>query len=187
MIFKYDVAKTIVSLKALFKSAPAEVQFYFEHLPSLLDGYPLDVALAYVFARVELAHNMAIYCGTVKIHKVDAQLARPAVDRHHMTREGFRELFASIYGQKINTAAQKYNKEAEAIRDKVMHGKPVKDQDKRMALSRVIHYAVKLNEQTSQVANLKLFGRLQGFKGRIKPLDKSTSRWVLKGVGLTIS
>ncbi len=187
MAFSFVVAKNIIGLKTLYSSAPDEVQWYFEHLPGLLDQYPLDVALAYVFARIEIAHNMAIYCGVVKIHKADAGLARVAVDRHHMNREGFRSLFETIYGKALNSTAQKYIEEAEEVRDKVMHGKKVSEQDKRAALSRVLHYAVKFNEQTNEAAGLKLCGRLQGFKGRSGSLDKSTSRWLLKGVGLALS
>lgn len=184
--FQYRVCKNVTSLQSLFASAPDEVQFYFEHLPSLLNDYPLDVSLAYLFARVEVAHNMAIYCGVVKIHRADSSLARAAVDRQHMTREGFRTLFATIYGKKLNATAQGYIEEAEAIRDRVMHGKSVSEQDKRLAISRVLHYAVKLNEQTYDIAGLKVFGRLQGYKGRLRPLDTSTSRWILKGVGLNM-
>lgn len=187
MTYSFRVAKNIVSLKSLYASAPEEVRLYFEHFPKLLEDFPLDVALAYMFSRVELAHNMAIYCGVVKIHKADAKLARSAVEGHHMNRDGFRALFAAIYGQKINATAQKYIEEAESIRDKVMHGKTVSERDKRVALSRVLHYAVKFNEQTCAVGGFKPFGRLQGFKGRLKPLDKSTSRWILKGVGLSLS
>lgn len=184
--FSYRIVKNVVSVKKLFTSAPDEIQNYFENLPGLLDSFPLDVALAYLFARVELAHNMAIYCGVVKIYRADASLARTAVEYHHMTREGFRDLFAAIYGTKLNSKAQKYIEEAEKIRDKVMHGKTVSEQEKRTAICRVIHYAAKMNDQTFEISGLRLFGRLQGFKGRLRTLDKSTSRWILKGVGLPL-
>lgn len=185
-MFKYDIAQNTARLKSLYSSAPEEVQWYFEHMPRLIDEFPLDVALAYAFARVETAHNMALYCGVVKMYKANADLAWTAVERQHLTREGFRDLFRTIYGKQITAIAQGYIEEAERVRDKVMHGKEVKDQDKRAALSRVLHYAVKLNEQTSDIAGLKLFGRLQGFKGRAQSLDKETSRWLLRGLGLTL-
>ena len=185
--FRYHIVKTVVSLKALHSSAPKEVQQYFEHLPDLLDSYPLNVSLAYLFSRVELAQNMAIYCGVVKMHRADAKLARTAVEHHHMTREEFRNLFATVYGSKLDSSAQKYIQEAEKVRDKVMHGKAVSQQELRSAICRVIHYAVKMNEQTQKIAGFKVFGRLQGFKGRLKTLDRSTSRWLLKGIGLALS
>lgn len=182
--FKYRIAKTKVSLKSLYKSAPEEVQFYFEHLPDLLDNFPLDVSLAYLFSRVELAHNMALYCGVVKIHRADAKLARAVVEKHFLTRNEFRELFQSIYGSKVDSAAKGYMDEAEKVRDKVIHGKSTSEQDKRTAICCVLYYAVKLNEQTDKITKLKLFGKLQGFKGRKKTLDKATTRWLLKGIGL---
>ena len=44
---------------------PREVQHYFEHIRKLARDVPWEVSLAYVFSRVEIAHNMAIYWGAV--------------------------------------------------------------------------------------------------------------------------
>ena len=77
--------------------------------------------------------------------------------------------------------------EAEKVRDLILHGKQVSEVDKRKALVDVLEFAKSFNAEVSHIAGFKHFGSLKGFKGRARPLDKSTSRWVLKGIGLTTS
>ena len=88
-----DKVKSKPGLLNFFHKSPAEIQKYFEHLPNLIEQFPLDVVLTYVFARVELAHNMALYCGIAKLHRADTGLARHAVQAHHMTRKEFRSKY----------------------------------------------------------------------------------------------
>jgi hypothetical protein len=51
----------------------------------------------------------------------------------------------------------------------------------------VIEYAEALNEDIEEIAGFSPFGDLRGFKGRAEPLDNSTSRWLLKGLGFNIA
>ena len=138
-----------------------------------------------MFAKVKLAQNMAIYCSAVKLHRVDTQIAFAAIENHHMTRDGFRELIKTVTGKKIPHAALERIAEAETVRDRLLHGKTVTETAKRKAVVDILSYATMLNEHMHQNHGIKPFGKLKGFKGRTKPLDKSTSRWVLKGMGLT--
>jgi len=39
-----------------------------------------------------------------------------------------------------------------------------------------------MNEFVFQIAGFKPFGSLKGFKGRAEPLDKATTKWLLKGM-----
>lgn len=166
-----------------FETAPRETQEYFKHLPKLAKEFPWDVALSYLFARVELAHNMAIYCGVVKLHRANADLARRAVEKQYMKRAEFKKLFKTIFGKEIKEAIWQKFERAASIRDKVMHGKPVAAADKRKAVVDIISYAQQFNKFVSNAAGFKPFGSLRGFKGRGKRLDKSTTRWLLKGMG----
>src|SRR5574341_688902 len=110
-----------------FESSPKDVQAYFEHLPRLVTDFPLDVALAYVFSLVELAHNMALYCGAVKLHRCDADLSRRAIKSYHITRPQFREKYHAIYGKPIPETTVALLLVGEAVRDNVMHGKGATD------------------------------------------------------------
>jgi len=170
-------------LKKHYEAAPEEVREYFSHLPGLLETFPLHVALAYVFSRVELAQNMAIYCGIVKRHKGDAALVRKAVDAHHMTRKDFAEKYKAVFGK----APSAFIGAAEKVRDKVMHGKNTTDKEVRQAIAKVLDYAQRLNAGVSSVAGFKPFGDLRGFKGAAQSLDSSTTRWLLKGMGFLMS
>ena len=169
-----------------FSSAPQEVRDHFTHLPKLVDGFPFDVVLSYVFAQVELAQNMTLYCGIVKLHKADGVLARSAIDAHHMTRKEFRDKFTVVFGSPIPDAIWTTIGKAETVRDRVMHGKNANDSDKRNAVGNVIDYAKSLNDHVHRIAGFRPFGDLRGFKGAAKSLDKSTTRWVLKGMGFPV-
>lgn len=179
--------KSKKGLLKVYEASSEEVQKYFEHLPSLIDTYPLDVCIAYAFARLELGQNMALYCGAVKLHKVSTDIARTAVSTHHMTREGFIELYKKVFGFDLPKQARDDLKTAEDTRDAVMHGKDTTDERLRNAIARVLEYAEAINNQLASKCALKPYGNLKGFKGRAKALDNSTSRWVLKGMGFNLS
>jgi hypothetical protein len=168
-----------------FNKCSDDVKGYFEHFASLTENYPWDVVIAYLFSRVELAQNMTIYCGCVKCHKVDAELARKAINNQHLTRDGFKELYKSIFAKAIPRDVANKLDHAEDIRDKILHGKSVTEEGKRKAVLDLIHYAESFNNKLQDVAGFRPFGSLKGFKGRGQSLDKATSRWVLKGIGFS--
>ena len=185
------MAKQIRSKRGLhsaYKECSKEVREHFPHVPKLIDGFPLDVALAYVFAKLELGQNLALYCGAVKVHKADSQLAWTAIDSHHMTRDGYLERYKTVFDIDPPKVARDDLKRAEKARDAVMHGKEVSDDQLRNAIAAVLWYAEEINKQLSKTAGLKPFcASLKGFKGRAKSLDKKTSRWLLKGMGFSIN
>jgi hypothetical protein len=168
-----------------YHKLPDEIQRYYEHFPSLCESYPWDVVIAYLFSRVELAQNMTIYCGVVKCHRVDSEIAKKAVNNQHMTRQGFKDLYKSIFGKAIPSAIASKLDHAEDTRDKILHGKPVSEADKRKAVYDLILYAKEFNDKLQDLAGFKPFDSLQGYKGRAQSLDKATSRWVVKGMGFT--
>lgn len=168
-----------------FGAFPEKIHEYFEHFPGLTENYPWDVVIAYLHSRVELAHNMIVYCGVVKCHKVDAELARKAINSQHMTRKQFQELYTAIFDAKIPAGISKHLSHAEKARDRILHGKQVSDADQREAVYNLLIYAKKLNKKLQDTAGFQPFGSLQGFKGKAKSLDRATSRWVLKGIGFS--
>ena len=52
--------------------------------------------------------------------------------------------------------------------------------DMRTAVYRLIEYSELFNDFTFQLAGFKPFGNLRGFKGRAEPLNKTTTKWLLK-------
>ena len=173
------------SVVSHYKTMPKEVQRYFGALPSLVKDYSWEVPLSYQFGRVELAHNMTLYCGVVKLHKVDATLARKAIEAQHITRDHFKDLFETIFGRKLRPAILKKLESASKARDKVLHGKAATPAELRKSVVDVLDYSSDFNSFVDKHAGFRPFGPLKGFKGRAKPLGKSTSRWVLRGVGFT--
>ena len=153
----------------------------------LVADFPLEVALSYIFSRVEFAHNMTLYCGIVKLHRAEPSMARAAVDTQHMTRQQFRDKFQAIYGAPISEPTTRLIKSAEAVRDKVMHGKTTTEKVRRGAIDHVLEYANRLNAEVLKLGGPMPFGDLRGFKGRGEALDSSTTRWVLKGMGFPVS
>lgn len=184
-----EIAKSRKGLRNLYNDRPAEVQKFFADFPALVDSsFPLDILLAYVFFRMEQGQHLSLYCGARKLHKTDSELTWKALDLHHLTRDGFKELFHTIYGFKIDKTTLDCIEKAENFRDKMMHGKMVQEKDEREAISRVLHYAERMNNLISskQKAGFKPFsGNLKGFVGRLESLDQATTRWILKGMGFT--
>ena len=161
---------------------------HFQYVRKLVDQeYPWEISISYMFSFVEIAHNMTVYCGVVKKYRVNSPLAKTAVENHHMTRDGFRILFKAILGKPLDKLVADKIEKAESVRDRILHGKTVSELEKRKAVIDILDYAEALNSAVYDLASFRPFGLLTGFKGRAQSLDKSTSRWVLKGIGLTAS
>lgn len=180
--------KSRPGLLAAYGKCSDEVKAHFGHLEKLVVDFPLDVALAYVFARLELAQNMALYCGVVKVHRGDSELTRRAISIHHLTRENFVLLYEEVFDLKLPTHAKADLETAEEVRDAVMHGKPPSEEKMRNAVARVLEYADAVNKQLRQKHGIIPFGSdLRGFTGRAEKHDKRTTRFLLKGMGFTIA
>ncbi len=167
-----------------YKTCSDEIQAYFTGIPTLIESFDWEVSLGFMFTRVEKAHNRMLYCGAVKQHKAHTEVARNFVDRHHMTRKEFRRLFKNVFGKPIKAPLQSMIEEAETVRDKVVHGKDASAEDKRKAIVRILEYAEGMNDFVNDIAGFKPFTNdLRGFTGRRSALDKSTTSWLMRGLG----
>lgn len=180
-------ASTIKGVIRRYEQSSKEIREYFPALPSLLKQFSWDVIVGYLFARVEAAKHMSIYCGIVKLHQGDAELTWSAVVADYFSRSRFRELVQTVFGKSIPRDLLKKLSDAEKIRDKVMHGKPFRDAEGRQAVVDIIEFAEGFNDFVYSTAQFKPFGKYTGFKGRMKPLGKSTTRWILKGMSFSVS
>ena len=120
----------------------------------------------------------------MKLHRTDSTLTRNAIDAHYMSRRDFRDFYCTIVGKRITDAVLEPLAKAEAIRDRVMHGKRVDQPDFREAIVSIIDFAEGFNALAMAHAGFRPFSDLRGFKGAGKSLDRSTTRWILKGMGL---
>ena len=166
---------------------PERIQKYFYPIEDLINNYDLEISLTYAFSILEQGQNRALYCGLVKIHRVHKSIAELAIDNQHIDRRFFRGMYENIFGNKIPENVIGLIKEAEGTRDKVVHGKKATYQDLITATYDVLNYANRLNELSYSIASIRPFGDLRGFKGAKLPLEKSTSRLVVKGLGFELS
>jgi hypothetical protein len=171
-----------------FQRLPVEIQPHFEHLAGLLQSeFPLEVCLAYLFFRVELAHRDTLYCGVVKLHHADSSMTRGIIQKQHLTREDFQRLFASLFGQPLKASVAAKIKGAESVRDKVMHGSEPTEANMRQAIVDVLDYAKEYNDFVKSLAGFPPFGDLRGFHGGGGRLSRATTRLVLKGIGFNVA
>lgn len=163
------------------------IRKYFSCLPVLLkqEEIPLEVVLAYLFLKIEQAQNRCLYGGIVKIHRAEVNFASRIINQQHLTRDGFQKLYKNIFGTSLSSEAIGAIKEAENVRDQVIHGKDVKIDKLRYAIVSCLKYAKLVNSEISsmQEAGFKPFGDMRGFKGRGESLDKRTTKWLMKGLG----
>ena len=179
----------------MYRECHEDIQDYFEHLPKLLQHkFPLDVCLAYAFSRLESGRRAALYCGVVKIHSVDAQLAKSAVSGH-IEYEKFISLYGKVFKEQPPSAAKRELKTAlqvaQSTRNVVLHGiskKAESDYQHRLrnAIACALHCAEAIQDQLMGKFELKPFGDLRGFAPSQK-LDRETSRFILLGMGFPLS
>ena len=180
---------SVPNYKAVLKhynACPVEVKGFFCHLPKLVVPDLLwEVSIAYQFVRVETGQNRAVYGGVVKLHSADAEVADSMLYSHHITRASFLDLVKTIFGQPLPPATVALLKTAEKVRDKTVHGKGVSEAQARQAIVDVLNYATAFNQFVNGIAGFNPFGRMQGFKGAGQPLPKPTTKWLLKGMGIS--
>ncbi|WP_139307547.1 hypothetical protein [Rhodovulum sp. ES.010] len=179
------MAKSYKALKKQFDELSADTKSYLHKLEGLLAGSDkYDIALAYIFMKLEEGHHRALKCGLIRRHKCNSAKADEALEQQHFTREYFRKVFKNVLGKDIPSAAREKLASAEGIRDKQIHGKSVSDADLRQGISDALTYISNLGEFVKEKTNKNPFGDLRGLAGKTQLLDEATSYWLLKGVGL---
>ena len=138
-------------LKTLGETS-SNVQKFYSSLNELIEEYVYEVSIAYGFLLLERAQNTTIYCGLVKNHGVDREIAQSAVDGEHFTRKRFRDMYGSVLGKKIPESTVEIILFSEKVRDKIMHGKSVTDADMRKCLANLFRYSDALNDLTHNIS-----------------------------------
>ena len=171
-----EMKKIIKSYKGIlieYQSLPENIQKYFEYLPELIKG-DYEIAIAYLFFKIEQGQNRLLY-----------GVARNIVNYHHLTRDGFKQIYKNIFNKPLPDSIIKQLKEAEKTRDKVVHGKQVKEDQLRQAITDCLIYAKLVNEEIKNIASFEPFGDMRGFKGRKESLSKDVTHFLLKGLGFS--
>lgn len=185
------MATTVKSKKGLlnlYSKSSAEVRRHFEHLPTLVEDYPMEVAIGYAFHRLELGQCMSLYCGVINIHCADPTVAMNTVRVQHMTREGFEKLYKAVFDITLPAGAVSEVKSAEKTRDTIFHGRTASEDELRNAIGRVLEYAESVNAQLDKKWKMKPFrGDWRGFSWKKQKLDARTTRYMLKGMGFGVS
>lgn len=167
-----------------------DIRKYFDYLSVLLkqDKVSFEVVLAYLFLKIEQAHNRCLYGGIVKIHSANAEFVRRIINKQHLTRTKFQDLYKNVFGRAIPKEALEEIQNAEKIRDQVIHGKTVSDDLLRKAIISCLRYSKIINSEISDMteAGFKPFGDMRGFKGRAESLDTRTTKWLMRGLGFSI-
>ena len=177
-------------LKNLFNTLGDDITGYYSEFNNIIDStLSLHVLLAYMFFRLEQGQLLTLYLGSRKLQKTDSELTWKALDSQQIKRESFLTYFETIYSFPIPQHVREIIVPAERIRDRLMHGKDVTDANLREAITRPLYYSLEMNNLAAQKMNgLRPFvPDLRGAVGRLDSLDKSTSRWILKGMGFQLS
>lgn len=178
------MAKNYKGVIRRYQDAPQQVRDYFPNFEELVISYKWEISISYVFSRVELAKRNTIYCGIVKLHRCNAALTRRAVNRDHMSRRRFFDLFSVVFNCSVPQEIVEELEIGERVRDKVAHGMEWREVEAREGLVSIINFATVFNDFVDDKANLRPFGKLSGFKGRGRPLTMETTKWVLRGMGI---
>ena len=167
-----------------YESKPKEIKLYFGDPPKLVEQFVWEIPISYMFSKIEVAKRRTLHGGIVKIHRTDSALTAEMLDIDHMTRGRFRALFKIVFDKEIDQAILKKLSDAEAVRDRVAHGRRLNEAAARQCLADALDFSEELNEFVNGIAKFRPFADLRGFKGASAPLSKDTTRWVLRGMGI---
>ncbi len=175
--------KTRKQIEDKYKGLPDTIQDYFSDFKKLFnDKHSSDIIVAYLFMEVERAQYNILYGAMVKKHKIDKDYARNALDDLRIQRFEFRELYEILAKKEIIYDTIKHADKAHEIRNKVIHGREISENAKKVAIIAILEYAHLLNNDVYADFQFKPFGSRKGFKGRGKSHSPALSGWVLEGL-----
>lgn len=166
-----------------YEGCPDTISAYFNNFRRLVEEFQYEVAVAYCFLKLEQGYNRTLYGGSRKMRQVHTDIATSILDKQHLTREGFLDLYKNVYGKALPDQVVQKIKFSEKIRDRIIHGKKVEDKDAKKCLVDILDFSKELEAEVRSIASFSPFGDMRGLTGQSKSLDKSTSRWVMKGLG----
>jgi hypothetical protein len=175
---------SVRALQAHYAAKPRYLREFFWDMPDLIDqASKFQIALAYTFLRTELAQNRTLYGGALRLYRAHSEVAQGMIDAQHLTRSHFKELYKNTFGRNIPAAVEASFGAAQAVRNRIIHGKGVDPPLIRNALADILDYASGLDAEVFAIANFHPFGDMRGIRGRQVSLDKKTTQWLLKGLG----
>ncbi len=170
-----------------YADLPESVQDYFGGFRSIIlidEKYAWDILVGYLFMQVERAQYSIVYCAMVKKQGTNKDVTRGLLSLFRIKRKEFPILYKILGGTEISEETIRLAKNAEKIRDKIIHGndKQVSKKMKKDAIVSILEYSDLLNEHSYADFGFRPFGDLTGFNGRRKTLGKKPSRWIIKGI-----
>lgn len=176
------------ALRGEFDDSPRAIRSYFWSLPNLMTAELGEVALTYAFFKIEQAQIRTLYGGLLRLHRANSNFVKGVLDREHFTRPKFRELYGNVMGVEFPAPLTEQIQSAETVRDRLMHGRQPTGAEIRNAIANTLRYAVALGATVQQVARFNPCGDMRGVTGtRAQTLDVRTTKWVMKGMGFSVS
>jgi len=173
---------TIVAIRHQFAALPNEVQTYLSELKPLLDAADLDMSLAYLFMVIEQGRYRSMKCILVRNLKCMTSAVDEELQKRAFSRKSFRLSIKSLIGVDVSKGKFSSLTEAEKIRDTIFHGRKASDEDKRNAISNCLTFIKVFGNKVKEKTGKNPFATLRGLTSRIKPLNRSQTSWILKGV-----
>jgi hypothetical protein len=98
------------------------------------------------------------------------------------SRKSFRLSIKSLIGIDISSGDYRSLELAEAVRDTIFHGRITSDEKKREAISNCLKFIQAFGEKIRLETGKNPFSSLKGLTSRIRPLERTQSRWIIKGI-----
>jgi hypothetical protein len=106
------------------------------------------------------------------------------LERQKFSQELIQNLFGKVFGKEIPAELRRHFEIAVGVRKHILGETQIAPDELKIVVIHVLEYAKRLNDYTDEHAGFRVIGGLQGFKQPSEPLDRETSRLILKGLGL---
>ena len=172
----------IVALRKQYGELPEEVRNYFWKLESLLEDAELEIALAYLFMRLEQGRYRTVKCVLVRMMRCPAKLVDDSFKDFTFQRPTFRRLVKELIDVDIEQPPYSSLSSAEVVRDKLIHGRATTSEQLREALASGFSFVKAFGEVMKNKTGKNPFGNLKGLSSKTKMHPESQARWIIKGV-----
>lgn len=179
-----NTAKSYKGIKSAYDALDLDVRAFIGKMERFVDGADhYDVALAYLFVKIEEGHHRLLRGVLIKKLNCDKIIVDRFLSDEHFTRKHYTTLLQRAGGKSIPSDCQAHHDSAAKVRDKIIHGKAVGSAEQRAAVFHAIRYISALNEFSQAEFGFRPYASMTGYLKSKAPIPKDATIWMLRGLG----
>lgn len=178
---------TLNILEKYISAIPSELKYYYSKITEVMK-IDVNIALIYLFAKVEAGQLNALYVQVKKGYRTHTEMTWSIIESQDITlKKNYFKLFYNLFGCEFDDGLTEKLAKAKIVRNKIMHGANADYYDVLNAIRDVFEYSNAFNDFVFNLKGFKPYNRLTGIFGSLKTVqDEEVTMLILNALGFTV-